>query len=96
MSIMSVNIVDNKLIGRLEVDATITYKNPLTREELKKTIGEYLKTDTSNVVIKKSVYLTGTRKVKVHAHVYDSIEKAKKFEPKHILIRNKLIEKEKK
>ncbi len=96
MSVMSVNMVDNKLVGRREVEVAITYKNPLTRDELKKVIGEHFKTDPSNIVIKKAVYSTGTKIIKVHAHIYDSPEKAKKIEPKHILIRNKLVEKEKK
>jgi small subunit ribosomal protein S24e len=96
MSIVSSNLKDDKLIGRRDVEAIIAYSKNLTRDDLKQIIAKHFSVDPLNVIIRKAAYLTGTRLIKLHAHVYYSVEAAKKNEPKYILIRNKLVEKEKK
>jgi len=96
MSIIDIKMQDNKLIGRREVEVLLEYGKPLTRDELKQLLATYLKTNPEQVVVKKAVYLTGSRKLTAHVHVYGSVDDAKKLEPKHILIRNKLLEREKK
>jgi small subunit ribosomal protein S24e len=96
MSIVSSNLKDDKLIGRRDVEAIIAYSKNLTRDDLKQIIAKHFSVDPLNVIIRKATYLTGARLIKLHAHVYDSAEAAKKNEPKYILIRNKLVEKEKK
>jgi small subunit ribosomal protein S24e len=96
MSIVSSNLKDDKLIGRRDVEAIIAYSKNLTRDDLKQIIAKHFGVDPLNVIIRKATYLTGTRIIKLHAHVYDSAEAAKKKEPRYILIRNKLVEKEKK
>jgi len=96
MSIVSVNLKEDKLVGRRDVEAVIKYTRGLTRDELKQVLAKHFNVDPLNIVVKKATYLTGTRIIKLHAHVYNSVDAAKKAEPKHILIRNKLVEKEKK
>jgi small subunit ribosomal protein S24e len=96
MSIVSSNLKDDKLIGRRDVEAIIAYSKNLSRDDLKQIIAKHFSVDPLNVIIRKATYLTGARLIKLHAHVYDSAEAAKKNEPKYILIRNKLVEKEKK
>jgi len=96
MSIVSSNLKDNKIIGRRDVEAIIAYSKSLSRDDLKQIIAKHFSVDPLNVVVRKANYLTGTRLIKLHAHVYDSVEAAKKNEPKYILIRNRLMEKEKK
>ncbi|MEM0383773.1 MAG: hypothetical protein QXS57_03930 [Candidatus Caldarchaeum sp.] len=96
MSIDKLSMVENKLVGRREVQASISYTKPLTREEIKKLIADHFRTDPAKVVVKKAAFSTGTHSVKVHAHLYEAVEQALKLEPEHILIRNKLAEKEKK
>ena len=96
MSIVSSNLKDNKLIGRRDIEAIITYSKSLSRDDMKQIIAKHFSVDPLNVVVRKATYLTGTRLIKLHAHVYDSVEAAKKNEPRYILIRNKLVEKGKK
>ncbi|MCS6769146.1 MAG: hypothetical protein NZ570_01750, partial [Candidatus Caldarchaeum sp.] len=81
MSVASVNMVENRLVGRREVEAAITFSKPLAREDLKKILAEHFKTETANVVVKKAVFLTGSNVVRVHAHVYRAVEDALKNEP---------------
>ncbi|MEM4281106.1 MAG: hypothetical protein QW470_03060 [Candidatus Caldarchaeum sp.] len=96
MSIISAKMTENRLIGRREVLAHISYQKPLTRDEMKQVLAEHFKVNPSNVVIKKADYVTGTKTVNIHAHIYGSVEDIKKYEPNHILIRNKIVEKVKK
>ncbi|MEM1949596.1 MAG: hypothetical protein QXY50_03905, partial [Candidatus Caldarchaeum sp.] len=96
MSIDKLSMVENRLVGRRDVQAIISYTKPLTRDEVKKLIADRFRTDPAKVVVRKAEFITGTHTVKVHAHIYEAAEQILKFEPKHILIRNKLAEKEKK
>ncbi|MEM2237053.1 MAG: hypothetical protein QXR26_00245 [Candidatus Caldarchaeum sp.] len=96
MSVISAKMTENKLIGRRVVLAHVSYQKPLTRDEMKHVLAEYFKVDPSNVVIRKADFITGTKTVNIHAHIYGSVEDIKKYEPTHILIRNKIVEKVKK
>lgn len=96
MSLTDVKMVENKLVGRREVSGRIVYVKPVKREEVKQILADHFKTNVNNVVIRKMTYLTGTRVIDVKAHVYDSADRVKSFEPLYILIRNNLAEKPKK
>ncbi|MEM1946114.1 MAG: hypothetical protein QW614_04140 [Candidatus Caldarchaeum sp.] len=96
MSIASAKMIENKLIGRREVKALVSFQKTLTRDEIRQLLAEHYKTNPSNVIIKKAVFVAGARTINVHAHIYASAEDVKKYEPEHILIRNKIIERVKK
>ncbi|MEM0349469.1 MAG: hypothetical protein QXE96_07620 [Candidatus Caldarchaeum sp.] len=96
MSLVDSKLVENKLVGRREITAKISYTNPITRDEAKQLIAAHLNIDPSRVVIRKLLYRTGSRIVDVYANVYNKAEEIKVFEPLHILIRNKLAERPKK
>lgn len=96
MSLVDVRLFENKLVGRREIKAKIEYKTPLTREQTKELLANHFKVDGSLIVVRSVNFLTGTRVAEVEAHVYDSQEKLKTFEPLYILVRNKLAERPKK
>ncbi|GBC72461.1 hypothetical protein HRbin03_00290 [archaeon HR03] len=96
MSLVDSKLVENKLVGRREVIAKISFTKPITRDEAKQLIAAHLSIDPARVVVRKLVYHTGSRLVDVYANVYDKVEGIKVFEPLYILIRNKLAERPKK
>ncbi|MEM0441192.1 MAG: hypothetical protein QXF45_00885 [Candidatus Caldarchaeum sp.] len=96
MSLTDIRMIENKLVGRKEVSGKIAYDKPVKRDEVRQLLAEHFKTDVNNIVIRKMSYLTGTRLIDVKAHIYDSLDSIKAFEPLHILIRNNLAEKPKK
>ncbi len=63
-------------------------ESPLKRIDAKRIVVEHLKTDPSKTLIVKMRYIPGTRGIEVKARVYDTMEYAKRIEPKHIIKRN--------
>ncbi|MCS7110350.1 MAG: hypothetical protein NZ956_02630 [Candidatus Caldarchaeum sp.] len=96
MSLMDVRMVENRLVGRREVFAKLSYTTPLKRDDVKQILAGHFKVDPKKVVVREMKYLTGTRIVETFAHIYDSDEKIKAYEPFYILVRNKLAERPKK
>ncbi|MCS7133436.1 MAG: 30S ribosomal protein S24e [Candidatus Caldarchaeum sp.] len=96
MSLMDVKMVENRLVGRREVIAKLSYTAPLKRDEVKQILANHFGIEPKKVVIRKIKYLTGTKFVETLAHIYDSDEKIKVYEPLYILVRNKLAERPKK
>ncbi|GBC69995.1 hypothetical protein HRbin01_01702 [archaeon HR01] len=93
MSVEKLDVTENKLIGRKEVRARLRYESkPLTRKETVAILAGHLKTSEENIIPVKILCLTGMRAVDVHAHVYKSVEDARKFERRYILKRCGLIQ----
>lgn len=84
----------NGLIGRREVKVVLYHSDKGTpmrysvREALAKTYG----TDLDRVYVRRIISERGLSRTIVEAHIYDSKDRALKFEPKHIIERNKGFE----
>lgn len=93
MSVVRIDVSENKLIGRMEVRARLRYDSkPLTRKETVTILAGQLKTSEENVIPVKILCLTGMRVLDVHAHIYKNVEDAKRFERKYILKRCGVIQ----
>jgi len=97
---MNVNIVstnDNKLLDRKEVAAEIAFDGPTPkRAELKQAIGGKLGANPELMVLREVSSAFGRKMVRVLAHVYATKEALLVTEPKHIKIREGLLQKEEK
>jgi len=91
MNLVETNQVYNKLIKRHELRAVVEYEqSPPTRKEVLQAIVSKLNVPESKVVILKMENMFGTRKMKIHAHIYDNEEDIRKFEREYILKRNEV------
>ena len=82
----------NKLLKRHELHAIVEYEqNPPTRSEMRQAIASKFNIPENRVVILKMTCMFGTRKMRVHSHVYDNEEDIFKLEKKYILKRNGLV-----
>ncbi|MEN2974217.1 MAG: hypothetical protein ABDH32_01405 [Candidatus Caldarchaeales archaeon] len=85
----------NKLLNRRELELIISYESSLPkREEVVKFISEYFDISPERVILKKMESFYGSLKARVHIHLYDDVEYAKRFERKHILKKHPLIQTE--
>lgn len=80
----------NQLIGRMEIKLKIVHFNEGTpsRGIIKRLLAEYYGKDINLVYIRKVCSECGIPGTYVEAHVYDSIERARKFEPEYIIKRD--------
>lgn len=82
----------NKLLNRTELELVISYERSTpTREEVTKLISERFNASPDRIVIEHVASVFGSLKARVHAHIYDDVEHAMRFERKHILRRSGLI-----
>jgi len=82
---------ERKLIGRKDVDFVVTLEKPgptPTISEVRKLVTAKGGFDSGGTVVVKLVHRTGTQEVRGLAHVYQSEEEVKKWEPKHVMIAN--------
>ncbi len=95
MSIEIVKKFENKYLHRIEYLFRINHeaKGTPSRKEIRELISNALKISPELIVIRKIKTPFGVNEAYVEAFVYDSKEKLIEIEPKHILIRNGLIEK---
>lgn len=86
---------NNPLIDRTEIHFTISHEGKRTpdREIIRSELAEKLNVKKDNVIINNINSGFGIQVSKGYAKVYKSVEKSKNLERKHILQRNKLIEK---
>jgi small subunit ribosomal protein S24e len=94
---MEITIIEdnyNPLIGRKEVNATITHVGEVTptRETVRSKIAAQLNTDVDHVVIQKILGHFGEPQSQILVHCYDEAKDVHVFEPNFLLKRNKLIE----
>ena len=89
---------DNMLLERVEIDFKIKHagENTPSRDAVRDSLKEILNIGKDTLVVDTFEGSFGKGETKGFAKVYKSLEKAKYIEEKHILLRNKLIEKEKK
>jgi small subunit ribosomal protein S24e len=97
---MNVDILsskDNPLLSRKEIEATVTFDAATPkRTDLKQAIGGKIAANPDLMVVRRVSASFGTRSVKVLAYVYSSKESLMGIEPKHIKIREGLMQKEEK
>ncbi|HDI02090.1 MAG TPA: 30S ribosomal protein S24e [Ignisphaera sp.] len=80
----------NKLLGRIEVillmDHIVT--GTPSRAEVRDFIAKLYNVDPSLVVVKEILSQFGRGSSRAHVHIYESMERLKLLEPKHILRRH--------
>lgn len=84
----------NPLIKRKELELIILHVGKPTpeRRTLRKQLAQAFGVDIKRVYIRKIETEYGVGRTHVEAHIYDSLERALKFEPAHIICRNMLPE----
>lgn len=76
---------ENKMLGRKEVSATVSFTGPTPkRKEIKDSVCGKIGANPDLVALREIKNEYGTRKVGVKAHVYESKEQMSKVEPEHI------------
>jgi small subunit ribosomal protein S24e len=89
----------NILLKRKEIQFEVEHsqtKGTPSRLEIRNKLAEMLKTKPELVYVKRVETKTGTMKAKGEANAYESIEQAKRIEPKYIITRNTPPEKKEK
>lgn len=86
---------DNKLLKRTEVEFVLHHAKGATpkRDEVRDLVAKQLRGKKENVVVDSMESEYGRAATRGYAKLYESAEQAKKLEPNHILVRNKLAEK---
>ena len=88
---------ENKLLGRMEVEFSVSHSNERTprREVLRSELATLLHVSKDVVIIDHIYAEFGKQQCVGYAKIYSSVENAKKIERKHSLKRNRLIGDEK-
>ena len=86
---------ENKLLNRTELELTVTHADSPTpkRDEVLELISKTLGTSKEGVVVDSMKSSFGSHQTRVFAKVYQDKESALRIENKHILLRNKLAQK---
>ena len=81
---------DNKLIQRLEVEGIVIHidKGTPARGDIVKALSKLYNKNEGLIVVKFILSEYGVGISKVKAHIYDSMERLKSFEPEYILKRH--------
>ena len=89
---------DNSLLERTEVDFLVKHENESTpsRKQVREALGVVLNVGKSILIVDSFSSEFGRGTSKGTAKVYKDLERAKKVEDDHILLRNGLVEKKKK
>ena len=84
---------ENPLIGRKEIRAVITHLGAVTptRDAVRAKIAAQLNADLENVVVQSIDGHFGEPKSQLSVHLYETSDLVLKYEPKHLLKRNKII-----
>jgi small subunit ribosomal protein S24e len=91
---MELKIIDeyqNILLKRKEITFEVNHsqtKSTPSRVELRNKLAEMLKTKPELIYVKRVETKTGTMRATGKANAYDSVEQAKRVEPKYIVVRN--------
>ncbi|MEM2838995.1 MAG: 30S ribosomal protein S24e [Thermoplasmata archaeon] len=98
MEVEFIETKDNPLMERMEIKFRATHAGEPTvsREAIREKIASLAKSTKEKVIIDSMSSKFGLGQTIGYAKVYRTVEDAKKHERKHILVRNKLIEAEKK
>jgi len=87
---------ENLLLDRIEVRFRAVHKSEATpdREKVREQLAKSLKSAKEKVMIDSMDSEFGIGQTNGYAKIYKTVDAAKKFERKHILARNRLVEKE--
>jgi len=98
MEVEFIETKDNPLMERMEIKFRATHPGEPTasREAIREKIASLAKSAKDKVIIDSMSSKFGLGQTIGYAKVYRTVEDAKKHERKHVLVRNKLIEAEKK
>jgi len=80
----------NSLIKRIEVEAVVTHQGMSTpsRRDLIEVLSRLYSRSPELVVVRKIESEYGMGMSRVYAHIYESLDRLKLYEPKHILKRH--------
>ena len=80
----------NSLIKRIEVEAVVTHQGMSTpsRRDLVEVLSRLYSRSPELVVVRKIESEYGMGMSRVYAHIYESLDRLKLYEPKHILKRH--------
>lgn len=85
---------ENKLLERKEMIVIVLFNGPTPkRDEIKNSICSKLGIPLDVIILRKTESRFGTKKLKITVHIYKDVEKLKKTESRHILVRHGLAEK---
>ncbi|MDH4123028.1 MAG: 30S ribosomal protein S24e [Thermoplasmata archaeon] len=98
MEIEFIETKENKLLDRTEIKfkATHTGEATASRDAIREKIASLARSTKEKVILDSMNSKFGLGETIGYAKIYRTIEAAKKHERKHVLIRNKLIEGDKK
>jgi ribosomal protein S24E len=89
--------VQNPVIGRYEVEFAVFYDGPIpSRKEVREALATALSEPAERLVVVSIKSSSGSHSSLGIAHVYPTKEAALKWEKKHLLIRDGLVEKQEK
>ena len=93
MNIEVIQDRQNPLLNRRELDLIIIYESGTPkRDEVREEISKKFGVEKDRIIVEKMESLFGANKAKVHVHIYDTAEHARRYERKHILRRHGLLE----
>jgi ribosomal protein S24E len=82
----------NKLLNRRDLELILTYEySTPKREEVRRFVSEQFDTPIERVIVEEIKSIFGSQKARIHAHIYDDVEYAKRFERKNVLKKHALI-----
>ncbi|MFA6530857.1 MAG: hypothetical protein WCT31_03945 [Candidatus Micrarchaeia archaeon] len=97
MDVNVINKVDNKLFGRKEISATVTFGAATPkRAEIKAGVANAIAANPDICVLRDVTNEFGIRRIKVLLYSYDSKELLMKNEPRYMLVREGLAPKKEK
>ncbi len=93
MSVKQIKLLeerDNKLVGRKEAVFLVDHFGSGTprRADIRKSVAEALGVPVNFVVVRRILTEYGATRSKVYVHIYDSEERLRRVEPKHIIRKN--------
>ncbi len=97
---MDIDIIskkENKLLGRIEIGAAVSYEGVMpSRKEIKEAVCTKLGFNPENAAIRQIDTKFALKKAGVLVHAYQSKDKMMRTEPQHILVREGVAERKKK
>ncbi|MEM1584202.1 MAG: hypothetical protein QXF28_05890 [Nitrososphaerota archaeon] len=83
----------NKLLNRRELELIVSYESSTPkREEVREFVSERFDASIERVIVELIESVFGSRKARIHVHIYDDLEDARRFERRHVLKKHELIE----
>lgn len=94
MDVNVTNKTENKLFGRKEVTAKVSFSGPTPkRAELKSEVANKIAANPDNCVLRSVTNEFGIKSVAVKLHAYESKDIMMKNEPRYILVREGVMQK---